>query len=68
MRSLTDKQVAVLDLIAQGMTDKEIGKAMGLAPETVKGHTCRLLGSIGARNRTHAVALAYQAGLLKVPA
>lgn len=55
----------VLRLIAEGMTDAEIGQKLFIATETVKSRTAALYALVGARNRAHAVAIGYQRGILK---
>ena len=62
---LTAQQVKVLQLLADGLWLPEIGKRLGIATSTVKRHTTMLYACMGARNAHHAVALAYQRGLLK---
>lgn len=53
-----------LHLIASGMSNKEIAVVMGIAPYTVSAHIRKVLGKLGATNRTHAVALAWRRGWL----
>jgi LuxR family maltose regulon positive regulatory protein len=52
---LTDRQLAVLRLVAQGLSNKEIAQSLELAPETVKTHLARVQSILGAKNRTDAV-------------
>jgi DNA-binding NarL/FixJ family response regulator len=51
---LTDRQMAVLKLIAQGQSNKEIARTLDLAPSTVKTHLSQVLSCLGATNRTDA--------------
>jgi DNA-binding NarL/FixJ family response regulator len=60
---LTDRQRAVLRLVALGSSNKEIAIALGLSPATVKTHVAQVLATIGATNRTDAAVKARQAGL-----
>ena len=53
---LTQRQLEVLELVAVGMSNKAIGKELGLAENTVKMHTSRLYKTLGVENRTEAVA------------
>ncbi len=53
---LTRRQKDVLDLMAQGMSNKAIASELGLTPGTVKMHTSRLFRSLNVENRTEAVA------------
>lgn len=66
--SLSRRQLDVLTRIAEGMTELEIGAELYLTRDTVATHAARLYRALGARNRAHAVALAYRHGLLSVPA
>lgn len=61
---LTSREVAVLRGIAAGLTNKAIGRALYLATDTVKCHVSQLFRTLGARNRAHAVAIAYRRGLI----
>jgi two-component system, NarL family, nitrate/nitrite response regulator NarL len=51
---LTERQMQVLRLMAQGQSNKEIARALDLAPSTVKTHLSQLLTHLGATNRTDA--------------
>lgn len=55
---LTRRQNEILILIAQGMSNKEISRQLGIAEGTTKIHTTALLRAIGARNRTEAAFIA----------
>jgi DNA-binding NarL/FixJ family response regulator len=52
--NLTDRQLQVLYLIAQGCTNAEIAEALGLSESSVKTHTGTVYAKIGARNRAQA--------------
>jgi DNA-binding CsgD family transcriptional regulator len=64
VEALTDRQRQILDGLAEGLTDAEIADELFLSRETIKGYTKHVYAKLGARNRTHAVALAYHHGLL----
>lgn len=57
---LTDVESHILDLIAEGMTNKEIGERLFLAEKTVKNHVTSLLAKLGVQRRTQAAVLASQ--------
>lgn len=57
--TLTPQQANVLTGICRGDSNADIGKTLFLSEDTVKTHARRLFAALGARNRTHAVALAY---------
>ena len=61
---LTPREAEVLRLGADGATSEEIASALHLTEHTVKSHLKRIQGKLGARNRTHAVALALRSGLI----
>ncbi len=61
---LSDRELEILHLIAQGLSNAEIGQRLYLALSTVKGHNLRLFGKLQAQNRTEAVARARELGLL----
>lgn len=63
--ALTAREQEVLDLIRLGISNKEIGRQLGVAEGTVKAHVREVLGKLGAISRTEAVNLAMQRGLLK---
>jgi two-component system response regulator DevR len=57
---LTDQERAVLRLIAEGLSNREIGQRLRLAPKTVKNYITHLLAKLGLKNRTQAAVLATQ--------
>lgn len=61
---LSDREVEVLRLIANGYTNKEIASRLYLAEGTVKNYVTSILGKIGARDRTQAALRAQELGLL----
>jgi two-component system, NarL family, response regulator DesR len=62
--TLTDRERAVLRLIADGYSYDEAGKELFISPETVRAHVAKSLTKLGARTRTQAVAEALRAGLI----
>lgn len=61
---LTSRELEVLKLMAQGHSNVEIGKSLNIAESTTKNHVKKILSKLGANNRTHAVSLAREQGLL----
>ncbi|MFC1996522.1 LuxR C-terminal-related transcriptional regulator [Chloroflexota bacterium] len=61
---LSDRELEVLLLVAQGLTNREISERLYLALDTVKGHNRRTFGKLGVQNRTEAVNRARDLGLL----
>jgi DNA-binding NarL/FixJ family response regulator len=64
--SLTARELEVLRLIAQGQQNKEIAAALVISERTVKFHVSSILGKLGAGNRTEAVRIAAQQGLVEL--
>lgn len=61
---LTPREDEVLQLLAQGMTNKAIAQALGITDHTVKFHVNALMTKLGAQSRTEAVVRATRAGLI----
>jgi LuxR family maltose regulon positive regulatory protein len=61
---LSQRELEVLQLIAQGLSNREISKRLFLALDTVKGHNRSLFGKLQVQRRTEAVARARELGLL----
>jgi len=64
--ALTPREHQVLELLAEGLSNKEIGAQLGVSPHTAKFHVTALLDKFGAETRTEAVVLAARAGLLEL--
>lgn len=66
--ALTERELEVLRLLAQGMPNKEIAAHLIISERTAKFHISSIMGKLGATNRTEAVALAAQKGLITLRA
>jgi DNA-binding NarL/FixJ family response regulator len=60
----TMREIEVLQLISEGLVNREIGNRLFLSEETVKSHVRHLLAKLQARSRAHAVAVGFRRGLI----
>jgi len=60
----TLREIEVLQLVADGLVNREIGQRLFLSEETVKSHVRHLLAKLQARSRAHAVAVGFRRGLI----
>ncbi len=64
IETLTDREMEVLSLLAQRLSNKEISKVLVISPETVKRHSSNIYQKLQVKNRRQAVAKAYTLNLL----
>jgi len=64
--SLTAREISVLALVAEGNSNREIGTALTISEETVKGHIKSILGKLSANDRAHAVAIGMKRGIISL--
>lgn len=62
---LTDREVSVLRLVAEGLTNVEISERLGIAPLSVKSHLARIGRKLGTGDRTQMVAAAMRSEILR---
>jgi len=63
---LTARELEVLQLLAQGMANKQISLALGISEHTVKFHVSSIYSRLGVTNRTEAVRVGFQRGLISL--
>ena len=61
---ISAREMAVLEQLASGLSNKEIARALGVSPNTIKTHVARLFEKLGAVRRTDAIARARELGIL----
>ncbi len=61
---ITPREHEILQLIAEGLSNREIAERLFVSENTVKTHSSRLFTKLGARRRTHAVSIAKESGIL----
>ena len=62
--ALTPREIEVLELVAEGLSNKAVAARLGISDQTVKFHLTSISGKLGALNRTDAVRRAVRRGLI----
>jgi len=62
---VSDRELEVLTLLAQGRSNKEIAKQLDVSPNTVKTHVASLFEKLAAKRRTEAISRARELGILQ---
>ena len=62
---ITKRELEILELIAHGMSNREIAEKLFVSENTVKTHSSRLFDKLGAKRRTQAVQIAKESGLIR---
>jgi DNA-binding NarL/FixJ family response regulator len=61
---LSNREIEVLTLVAQGNSNKRVAHRLGVTEETIKAHMKSIASKLGANDRTHAVTIALKRGIL----
>ena len=64
-RLLTDHEIEIMRMVAEGATNREVGARMYISPDTVKAHLETIYRKLEVSDRAHAVAVAMRKGLLE---
>jgi DNA-binding NarL/FixJ family response regulator len=64
--ALTEREISVLKRVAVGSANKQIAVTLGISEETVKAHMKSILAKLSANDRTHAVTIALNRGIIEV--
>ena len=64
---LTERETVILEALARGLPNEQIGKELWIAEQTVKFHLTNIYRKLGVRNRAEAIRTAYKHGLVESP-
>jgi DNA-binding NarL/FixJ family response regulator len=63
---LTEREIAVLRLVAAGKANKQVASELGVSEETIKGHLKNIFSKLDVADRTHAVTVAARRGIIEL--
>jgi DNA-binding NarL/FixJ family response regulator len=63
---LTEREIAILRLVAEGQANKQIAWVLAMSPDTVKAHLKAIFAKLGVADRTHAVIVAARRGHIEI--
>jgi DNA-binding NarL/FixJ family response regulator len=66
VEALTEREIEVLRLVAQGLTNKAVGQALRISDRTVQGHLANIYGKLNVSSRTEAVTEAFKQGWITI--
>ena len=64
---LTPREIEILEAVSEGQSNADIAGALGVAEKTVKNHLSSVFAKLGASDRTHAVTIGLQRGIIDLP-
>ncbi|WP_282343260.1 MULTISPECIES: response regulator transcription factor [Pseudomonas] len=64
--ALSPRELQVLQRVAQGAANKQIANELGISEDTIKGHLRSIMDKLSANNRTHAVTIGIQRGIIEL--
>jgi two-component system, NarL family, response regulator LiaR len=67
LRTPTQRELEVLQLAADGMSNKQISGSLTISDQTVKNHLCSIFWRLGVRNRMEAIREGVKRGLIRFP-
>jgi DNA-binding NarL/FixJ family response regulator len=65
--SLTAREIQILQLVAEGMRNKELAGSLGISQQTAQGHIKNILAKLKVNDRTGAVTVALRRGIIRIP-
>jgi DNA-binding CsgD family transcriptional regulator len=64
-KQLTAREIGIIQLVADGLSNREVGERLHLSPLTIKSHLARITQKLGNGSRAAQVAIAWRRGLLR---